>query len=155
MHLQSFSFPVCNPRSRIPKTAIWCHDRSCMLLQALSGCLIRLAVQHCNIVDVSPLTALQQLQNLNLAGNEVQHVASIQGLIGSCPGLHTLDVRDNPLCSMRSYRQAFSLHVMFMLRSLTSSSTYLPNCLLACLMTCPLLAIFGIFVPDSCTGLHA
>lgn len=75
-------------------------------LQALSGCLVRLAVQHCNIVDVTPLAALQQLQNLNLAGNLIPELAPVQGLVASCPGLHTLDVRDNPLCKLRSYRQA-------------------------------------------------
>ncbi len=74
--------------------------------QALSGCLGRLALQHCNIADVSPLATLQQLHNLNLAGNEVQEAARLQGLVGSLPMLQTLDVRDNPLCKARSYRQA-------------------------------------------------
>ena len=62
-------------------------------------------MQHCHITDVSPLAMLQQLHNLNLAGNEVQEVARIQGLVGSLPLLQTLDVRDNPLCKARSYRQ--------------------------------------------------
>ena len=77
-----------------------------LLLQALSECLTRLAVQKCNIADVSPLAALQQLQNLNLAGNAVPEVACIQGLVGSFPHMHTLDVRGNPLCKARSYRYA-------------------------------------------------
>ena len=76
------------------------------LLQALGECLTRLAVQNCNIADVSPLATLQQLQNLNLAGNAVQQVARIQGLVGSLPHLHTLDVRGTPLCKARSYRWA-------------------------------------------------
>lgn len=86
---------------------MWSRDRNedcVLLLQALSECLTRLAVQHCNIVDVSPLANLQQLQNLNLAGNAVQGVACVQGLLGSLPQLHTLDVRGNPLCKARSYR---------------------------------------------------
>lgn len=79
---------------------------SSTLLQALEGCLGRLALQHCNIADVSPLAALHQLHNLNLAGNQVQEVARIQGLVSSLPQLQTLDVRDNPLCQARSYRLA-------------------------------------------------
>ena len=82
------------------------QSHSVVFLQALEGCLGRLALQHCNIADVSPLAALHQLHNLNLAGNQVQEVARIQGLVGSLPQLQTLDVRDNPLCQARSYRQA-------------------------------------------------
>ena len=82
------------------------QSHSFALLQAVEGCLGRLALQHCNIADVSPLAALHQLHNLNLAGNQVQEVARIQGLVGSLPQLQTLDVRDNPLCQARSYRQA-------------------------------------------------
>ncbi|KAL3140148.1 hypothetical protein ABBQ38_004425 [Trebouxia sp. C0009 RCD-2024] len=91
-------------RQRLPGDLPLSFDPSCV--EALSGCLTRLAVQHCNIVDISPLAALQQLQNLNLAGNLIQQVSSGQGLVASCPGLHTLDVRGNPLCTVRSYRQA-------------------------------------------------
>ena len=79
-------------------------------MQALTACLGRLAVQHCNIVDVAPLAVLQQLHNLNLAGNQVQEVARMQGLVGSCPLLQPLDVRGNPLCKARSYRQVFTTH---------------------------------------------
>lgn len=79
-------------------------ERQMLQLQALSESLTRLAVQQCNIADVSPLTTLQQLQNLNLAGNAVPGVAPMQGLVGSLPHLHTLDVRGNPLCKARSYR---------------------------------------------------
>lgn len=79
--------------------------RAGLVLQALAGCLGRLAVQHCNIADVSPLATLHELHNLNLAGNEVQEVARIQGLVGSLPQLQLLDVRDNALCQARSYRQ--------------------------------------------------
>ena len=82
------------------------QSHSFVFLQALEGCLGRLALQHCNIADVSPLAALHQLHNLNLAGNQVHEVARIQGLVGSLPQLQTLDVRDNPLCRARSYRQA-------------------------------------------------
>lgn len=81
-------------------------SHSFAILQALEGCLGRLALQHCNIADVSPLAALHQLHNLNLAGNQIQEVARIQGMMGSLPQLQTLDVRDNPLCQARSYRQA-------------------------------------------------
>ena len=78
----------------------------CAALQVLAGSLGRLAVQHCNISDVSPLAVLQRLHNLNLAGNQVEDVARIQGLVGSLPQLQILDVRGNPLCRARSYRQA-------------------------------------------------
>ena len=74
------------------------------LVQVLASSLGRLAVQHCNITDVSPLAVLQRLHNLNLAGNQVEGVGRIQGLVSSLPLLQILDVRGNPLCKARSYR---------------------------------------------------
>ncbi|KAL0026482.1 hypothetical protein WJX77_001728 [Trebouxia sp. C0004] len=97
-------------RQRLPAGMALAFDPNC--LEALEGCLGRLALQHCNIADVSPLAALHQLHNLNLAGNQVQEVARIQGLVGSLPQLQTLDVRDNPLCQARSYRQASACNAL-------------------------------------------
>ncbi|DBA99487.1 TPA: hypothetical protein ACH3X3_012075 [Trebouxia sp. C0006] len=90
-------------RQSLPAGVELAFDPNC--LEALEGCLGRLALQHCNIADVSPLAALHQLHNLNLAGNQIQEVARIQGMMGSLPQLQTLDVRDNPLCQARSYRK--------------------------------------------------
>ena len=114
------------------------HMKTSHAVQALSGCLIRLAVQHCNIVDITPLAALQQLQNMNLAGNDVQQVASIQGLVGSCPGLQALDVRDNPLCSLRSYRQASISKLLLLLTAAVCPPILCLSSLLACCLPgCP------------------
>lgn len=98
--------------SGTPKKSFAQQRHSFAFLQALEGCLGRLALQHCNIADVSPLAALHQLHNLNLAGNQVQEAARIQGLVGSLPQLQTLDVRDNPLCQARSYRQASACNAL-------------------------------------------
>lgn len=73
-------------------------------LCAISRSLRRLDLRSCQIADPRPLFYLEGLSSLNLQHNNIQELEDVTPLLSTIQYLETLDLRDNPLASIKKYR---------------------------------------------------
>ncbi|KAJ3195026.1 hypothetical protein HK101_001288 [Irineochytrium annulatum] len=75
-------------------TALEFHVKS---MEALSGSLKTLTATSNRINDLTALTALGQLNSLDLSNNEIKEWDEIKNILVCCPELSTLNVSSNPV----------------------------------------------------------
>lgn len=73
-------------------------------LCAVSGSLLKLELKNCQIRDPRELFYLERLHTLNLNGNLIESIEDITPFLSTIQYLQTLDLRDNPLASIKKYR---------------------------------------------------
>ena len=73
-------------------------------LWAISHCLQKIELKGCQLSDPRQLFYLERLNTLNLQNNEIKDFEDITPLLSTIQYLQTLDLRNNPLASVKKYR---------------------------------------------------
>mmetsp|Transcript_7655 Transcript_7655/g.21791 ORF Transcript_7655/g.21791 Transcript_7655/m.21791 type:complete len:323 (+) Transcript_7655:174-1142(+) len=89
---------------RLPQGVGLEFDPNCLVGLSRSLCVLNAARN--GICDVAPLVVLSDLRKANLSGNSLQHnhMESLESILASMEKLTSLDLRDNPICTMQKYR---------------------------------------------------
>ncbi|KAM9839694.1 protein phosphatase 1 regulatory subunit 42 [Aulostomus maculatus] len=73
-------------------------------LRSLAGSLCVLNISKNNIDDIQDLAALREIQHFSAAYNKLHNVEELEDVFSFWPRLLQLDLRGNPVCKKRKYR---------------------------------------------------
>lgn len=73
--------------------------------ETIAVTLVVLEMADCGILDLSELLCCHNIRVLNLSGNKIDKLEQVKELCHNMPYLESLDLRNNPVCSIVKYRE--------------------------------------------------